>query len=653
MPWDIYLGRMAGSLHDYDLSVEVRRELVDSLESTQRKSDCILVRLVTSADVRMYCESSPDDSEIEGWVHALDSEDGRRFVLVYLEVNGTISMAREAPEGLHPLLRSSKGWGVFYGSQRASDRGAACDCAEQAVPPLSRALTSTRLMFEILQLTFILVVNHLEAASLEAPCPEGSEVLEAVPRWTFMQSSVDQITITGTNMIILSKPELVRQVLDERPRTFIRPFNKHKIIPVSGMFTTEAAMVPDMLKVSLKLIRQLKSLSQNGRIVWRPIEWLPLCTLDVLCVNILGNDYNFLDPDGRRLGSRSEGVPEAIVDTLSGSGACSTAQFLSLDDTGQIPLEPQPNDQKGQVLVVGGFVISRRQMHTGVKRLNTVCDEIISSRRAERQAAGGRVQRRDLLDKLLHLDPEDLRETSSRELFLPTHQFLSVSGRSLVAYNATDRKAEVLASGDTTAMTLSWCVYNLSLNPQIQAKARVEVDALGHDPKTIADLNKLPYVECCILETLRLQSPSRFLLNECVDDTVLDGKPVPAGTVVAVLQHQVMVKSRGGTTYKYLALWPVAFNMTFLNHLRPERWLTNDGVSIDRALVRDHLAFGGGPRQCPGQNMALKEATIILALILRFFDDIELNHSPSCVRGKITFTYGPENLELQMCQRAD
>ncbi|KAF4667516.1 hypothetical protein FOL46_002497 [Perkinsus olseni] len=422
------------------------------------------------------------------------------------------------------------------------------------------------------------------------------------------------IKITGTNMIILSKPELVRQVLDERPRTFIRPFNKHKIIPLSGMFTTEgdawkrnrrfgapafndknsAAMVPDMLKVSLKLVRQLKSLSQNRRIVWRPIEWLPLCTLDVLCVNILGNDYNFLDPDGRRLGSRSEGVPEAIVDTLSGSGHALQLSSFPWMTRDRFPWNLNP---------------MIRKLHTGVKRLNRVCDEIISSRRAEQQAAGGgRVQRRDLLDKLLHLEPEDLRGN-------------------LITF--------LIAGSDTTAMTLSWCVYNLSLNPRIQAKARAEVDALGHDPKTIADLNRLAYVECCILETLRLQSPSRFLLNECVDDTMLDGKPVPAGTVVAVLQHQVMVKSRGGTTYK------------------PERWLTNDGVSIDRALVRDHLAFGGGPRQCPGQNMALKEATIILASILRFFDDIRLNHLPTRVRGKITFTYGPENLELQMCQRAD
>ncbi|KAF4656730.1 hypothetical protein FOZ61_006720 [Perkinsus olseni] len=395
---------------------------------------------------------------------------------------------------------------------------------------------------------------------------------------------VYHIKITGMNVIVLSKPELVRQVLDERPKTFIRPFNKHKIIPLSGMFTTEgdawkrnrrfgapafndknsAAMVPDMLRVSLKLVRQLKSLSQDGRIVWRPTEWLPLCTLDVLCVTTLGNDYNFLNPDGLRLGSRSGKVQRAIVDTLSGSGYAVQLSSFPWMTRDRFPWNLNP---------------MIRKMHTGVKRLNRICDEIISSRRAERQAArGGRVERRNLLDKLLHLDPEDLRGN-------------------LVTF--------LIAGSDTTAMAVSWCLYYLSFNPHIQAKARAEVDALGHDPKTIADLNQLPYVECCILETLRLQSPSVFLLNECVDDTLLDGKPVPAGTVVAVLQHQWLV-----------AL--TAFEYDFLGYavnLRPERWFTNDGVSIDQSL-----------------NMAIKEATMIMALILRFFDDIRLNHSPSCVR---------------------
>ncbi|KAF4680239.1 hypothetical protein FOZ60_013855 [Perkinsus olseni] len=421
------------------------------------------------------------------------------------------------------------------------------------------------------------------------------------------------IKTLGMDVVAVSKPELVRQVLNARPKTFIKPFNKHKIMPIPGMFNTEGeewkrnrrlgapafndnnsdAMVPDMSKVALKLVRQLKSLSQNGRIVWRPIEWLPLCTLDVLCVTTLGNDYNFLNPDGVPLGHRSGEVQQAIADGLEGSGYAVQLSSFPWMTRDRFPWNLNPMIKK---------------MHTGVKQLNRICDEIISSRRAEQQRAEGRVERRDLLDKLMHLDPEDLRGN-------------------LITF--------LIAGSDTTATTLSWCLYYLSLNPHIQAKARAEVDALRHDPKTIADLNQLPYVECCILETLRLQPPAVFLLNECIRDTVLDGKRIPSGTVVATLFRKAMVaESQGGKTFK------------------PQRWLTHDGSAVDQSLVRDHLAFGGGPRQCPGQNMALKEATIILTLILRYFDDIKFAHSPASVRGEVSFIYGPQNLELRMCQRA-
>ncbi|EER03299.1 cytochrome p450, putative [Perkinsus marinus ATCC 50983] len=132
---------------------------------------------------------------------------------------------------------------------------------------------------------------------------------------------VYNMRIIGGDVIVVSDPELIRQVLNARPRTYIKPFNKHRIMPMEGMFNTEgevwkrnrrlgapafndinsSAMIPDMSKVALRLIRQLKSLSQDGVIVWRPTEWLPLCTLDILCVTTLGKDYNFVNPDADRV----------------------------------------------------------------------------------------------------------------------------------------------------------------------------------------------------------------------------------------------------------------------------------------------------------------------------------------------------------------
>ncbi|EER19068.1 cytochrome p450, putative, partial [Perkinsus marinus ATCC 50983] len=192
----------------------------------------------------------------------------------------------------------------------------------------------------------------------------------------------------------------------------------------------------------------------------------------------------------------------------------------------------------------------------------------------------------------------------------------------------------LIAGSDTTAMTVAWCLYYLALYPEIQNRACDEVDALGHDPSTMEDLDRLVFVKCCILEALRLQPPAVFLMHECTRDTVFDGHRIPAGTdVLTLFRKAMMTEAQGGKTFD------------------PKRWLLSDGSSIDQARERDHLAFGGGPRQCPGKNMATKEAVMILTLILRYFNSISLNCSSSSVRGEATFTYGPLNLELRMLQR--
>ncbi|EER05435.1 hypothetical protein Pmar_PMAR024898 [Perkinsus marinus ATCC 50983] len=121
----VYLGRMAGfSIRLRPLGVtscetiavspchlEVRREEVDRTRATPavegtvdpaklKEGDCVLVRLVTGADVLgLYAGPSVEEQKTEGWVHILDSEDGRRFFRVDLNADGTTLMADAAPEG--------------------------------------------------------------------------------------------------------------------------------------------------------------------------------------------------------------------------------------------------------------------------------------------------------------------------------------------------------------------------------------------------------------------------------------------------------------------------------------------------------------------------------------------------------------------------
>ncbi|KAF4683938.1 hypothetical protein FOZ60_008408 [Perkinsus olseni] len=61
-----------------------------------------------------------------------------------------------------------------------------------------------------------------------------------------------------------------------------------------------------------------------------------------------------------------------------------------------------------------------------------------------------------------------------------------------------------------------------------------------------------------------------------------------------------------------------------LPSLRPVRWLTPDETDIDQAKWSKFVAFGYGPRQCPGKHLAMKEMIVFAAYLLRYFDNIRL-----------------------------
>ncbi|KAF4688436.1 hypothetical protein FOZ60_002836, partial [Perkinsus olseni] len=243
-----------------------------------------------------------------------------------------------------------------------------------------------------------------------------------------------------------------------------------------------------------------------------------------------------------------------------------------------------------------------KKFYASIDRLNKFADDLAVQRRAQGE---GR-ERSDLLSGLLQLDKHDF-EGNIVTLFF--------------------------AGSETTSAALSWCLYYFCLYPDAQARARKEVDTLGHDPETNDDLDQLPFVESCILETLRLKSPVPLLVNETTASVSVRGHEVPEGTwIVTLTGKQMRSNAEGGSSF------------------RPQRWLASDG-GVDRARAQEHLAFGSGPRRCPGSNMAIKEGTMVLAMILRHFDNIKHSSDISKVEVKARLTYGPAKLEISMSRR--
>lgn len=162
-----------------------------------------------------------------------------------------------------------------------------------------------------------------------------------------------------------------------------------------------------------------------------------------------------------------------------------------------------------------------------------------------------------------------------------------------------------LAGHETTANTLAWAWYLLSLHPEAESSLHAELDTvLGDRPPTVADLPRLPYTEQVITETLRLYPTAWLLGREPIEPTTLGGYHVRQGLTLWMPQWTIHRDPR----------WydePTRF--------RPERWA--DGLA--KRLPRyAYFPFGGGPRICIGNQFAMMEAVLILATLARRFRPI-------------------------------
>lgn len=198
--------------------------------------------------------------------------------------------------------------------------------------------------------------------------------------------------------------------------------------------------------------------------------------------------------------------------------------------------------------------------------------------------------------------------------------------------------AILTAGEDTTAHMLSWTMWFLGSRPDIQARLAQEADeVLGEQPfprehETVADLR---YSEAVLRESLRLKSVAPLLTVEAFTDTTICGTHIPVGTRLVLLTRYAGL--RAGVSQE-------------AGSFDPERWL-GDGEDDRRAPdQKSFLAFGAGPRFCPGHNLAFLEAKVALAMIARNFQ-VELDSSRGPVREHFGFTMTPHGLRVRLRER--
>jgi len=207
-----------------------------------------------------------------------------------------------------------------------------------------------------------------------------------------------------------------------------------------------------------------------------------------------------------------------------------------------------------------------------VAELDSVLNELISMRRSKTQSG------EDLLSMLLSSRDES-GGFSDREVRDQAVTFL-------------------LAGHETTALGLTFALFELGRRPDLRARLFAEVDAADLE----VGIESLPFTTQVIKESLRLYPPAYALSRENTGDVTLGGLLIKKGSVVVASPWALHRDARWHAN-------PLEF--------RPERWTPEYEKTLPSGA---YFPFGMGPRKCIGSRFAMIEAVLLLTGIARRFD---------------------------------
>jgi cytochrome P450 len=371
-------------------------------------------------------------------------------------------------------------------------------------------------------------------------------------------------------IILLSRPDLIEQVLVTQAKHFIKHFGLRMYQPIlgNGLVTSERDLWRRQRKLSAPAFQPAR-LAGYAR-------------------DMIASAERMLD------GWHSEGVPasgcvrdvhddlmrltlDIACKTLFGADACPNPQNVG---------EAMERGLRAIAVRFGRIVPipewfpapSHIRLRRSLATIDAVVDAVIARRREPGAKTGG-----DLLSILLQSQDETGSPMADAQL-------------------RDEVRTLFLAGHETTALALTYSLYLLAHNPACQEQLQAELSSvLGDRPPAYEDLPQLEYTRKVVSEALRLYPPADVLGREAVVDCSIGGISIKKGVSV------------------FMSPWVMHRDPRYFGDpgtFDPSRW-TED---FERSLPRfAYFPFGGGPRFCIGQSFAMTEAILSLSDICRRF----------------------------------
>ncbi|CAK5271744.1 unnamed protein product [Mycena citricolor] len=184
-----------------------------------------------------------------------------------------------------------------------------------------------------------------------------------------------------------------------------------------------------------------------------------------------------------------------------------------------------------------------------------------------------------------------------------------------------DQAAVLIFSGqETTASTLTFSLWELARNPELQAELRDEIVSKADIDPDPSVLENMPLLNAFIKEALRLYPAEASTDRTATVDTVLPmSQPIrtPSGEVISEIRIRKgqLVTAAIGSYQRLESCWgPDA------QQFRPSRWLKGENYQAQTLGAYANLfTFWGGARMCLGWRLAVLEMQVMIFELLRRF----------------------------------
>lgn len=160
-----------------------------------------------------------------------------------------------------------------------------------------------------------------------------------------------------------------------------------------------------------------------------------------------------------------------------------------------------------------------------------------------------------------------------------------------------------LAGHETTANALSYTFFLLAQHPVVKQRVVEEVKrVIGESEMSFENLSKLEYTTMVIKESMRLYPPVWGITRDAAKEDIIGGYRIKKGDSIAMSPYAV---------HRLEKYWenPTKFD--------PERFSPERMKNIHRYAW---FPFGGGQRFCIGNNFAMMEMQIVVALACTQFN---------------------------------